>query len=85
MNRRLQNCYETTDTLSKAYKNLYYADDYEAEKYRIDSLYNLMFSEHREWLTDIIVSEKYPFVALIAFYQSIGTRRFLTTKTTSIF
>lgn len=80
MNRRLQNCYETTDTLSKAYKNLYYADDYEAEKYRIDSLYNLMFSEHREWLTDIIVSEKYPFVGLIAFYQSIGTRRFFNDK-----
>ncbi len=76
MNKRLRKCYMTTDSLSKVLTNSVYLDNYELIKKSIDSSYNALIENHRNFLKGIITNNSNSLLSIMAFYESLGNRRF---------
>lgn len=76
MNRRLDVCYEITDSLSKILKTAMYQDDYLEVRKSIDESYQNTFDQHRKWLISVIKDNSQSLISLMAFYQALGKNRF---------
>ncbi|MDD2412798.1 MAG: redoxin domain-containing protein, partial [Bacteroidales bacterium] len=80
MNRRLDKCYDVTDSLSKIMKTIMYQDDYLEAKKSIDESYQNTFEEHRQWLITVIKNNSQSLISVMAYYQALGKNRFFNDK-----
>lgn len=76
MNRRLDDCYIVTDSLSKILKTAMYKEDYLDVKKSIDESYQNTFDQHRQWLISVINNNPQSLISLLAYYQALGNNRF---------
>lgn len=76
MNRRLDECYKVTDSLSNILKTAMYKEDYLEVKKSIDESYQNTFDKHRQWLISVINNNSQSLISLMAYYQALGKNRF---------
>ena len=81
MNIRLRKCYLVTDSLSKVLTKSIYQEDYERIKNSIDSSYNSLINNHRKFLENLIKNHSNSLLSIMAFYESLGNRRFFDNYT----
>ncbi len=76
MNRRLDDCYKLTDSLSQILTKVMYEENYLELKTSIDQSYQNAFEHHRQWLLSVINQNPQSLISLMAYYQALGNNRF---------
>ncbi len=76
MNSKLRKCYAVTNSLSKVLTNSMYEADCDYIKNSIDSSYNSLISNHRQFLENIIKNHSNSLISVMAFYESLGNKKF---------
>ncbi len=76
LNHKLDDCYRTTDSLSKIFKQYQNTEQFDSVKQTIDTAYSRMFNEHKKWLETFITQNQSSITTIVAFYQTIGRRSF---------
>jgi len=78
-NRKLDQVYKETETLSKEF--IKHTNNGNLDSIRIiDSLYAVLFEQHRVYLTNFIRSNPDKLASLMAFYQTLGRNAFFSIK-----
>lgn len=78
LNHKLDDCYKTTDSLSKIFKESQDSDQFDSVKTAIDSTYYRMFYAHKSWLENYINVHPTSLTTIVAFYQTLGRRTFFS-------
>ena len=75
---KLNQLYEDIKPLSQEFIKHAYSDDFDSIKTVIDSSYNILFENHKEYLTNFIISNPDKLASLMAFYQALGQNTFFS-------
>jgi len=80
LNNRLNNAYKRVDSLSRKFKEIKGKPDFIEKKALLDSAYNKIFNQHKNFLKLFIEKNSNSLAAIIALYQNLGRRPMLTMK-----
>lgn len=80
LNNRLNNAYKRVDSLSRKFKEIQGKPGFIEKKALLDTAYNMIFNEHKNYLKLFIAKNSSSLAAIIALYQNLGRRPMLTMK-----
>ncbi len=78
--RKLDHLYQQTELLSKEFVRYTYSDNFDSIKTVLDSSYNILFNDYKNYLTHFILSNPNRLASLMAFYQTLGNNSFFSIK-----